>query len=65
MKNINYYENADSTQQQAYINLQSNCVLCSTTLELKFEAIGEVEIKEEAHCPSCEVRTRAKTHSLQ
>jgi hypothetical protein len=65
MKDINYYENADSANQQAYIKLQCNCVLCSTALELKFESLGEGEIKEEATCPECEIRTRAKIHSLQ
>jgi hypothetical protein len=64
MKDINYYENADSATQQAYIKMQCNCVLCNTTLELKFENLGEGEIKEEAHCPECEIRTRAKIHSL-
>lgn len=65
MKDINYYENADSATQQAYIKMQCNCVLCNTTLELKFENLGESEIKEEATCPECEIRTRAKIHSLQ
>lgn len=65
MKHITYYENPDTTQQKAYIKLQCNCVLCNTALELKFESLGENEIKEEANCPQCEIRTRAKIHSLQ
>ena len=65
MKDITYYEKADSANQKAYVQLQSNCVLCSTALELKFEAVNEGEIKEEATCPSCELRTRAKIHSVQ
>jgi hypothetical protein len=65
MKDINYYEKTESATQKAYLKLQCNCVLCSTALELKFEVVGVGEIKEEAHCPDCEIRTRAKIHSLQ
>ncbi|MBY0553712.1 hypothetical protein K2P97_04230 [bacterium] len=65
MKDINYYEKTDSASQQAYLKLQCNCVLCNATLELKFETVGDGEIKEEATCPDCEIRTRAKIHSLQ
>ena len=64
MKNIQYYEKADSKTQQAYLKIQCNCVLCNTTLEIKFETISVVEVKEEAHCPQCEIRTRAKIHVI-
>jgi hypothetical protein len=64
MKDINYYEKADSASQKAYLKLQCNCVLCGTPLELKFESVNENEIKEEATCPECEIRTRAKIFSL-
>ncbi|MGZ3724926.1 MAG: hypothetical protein ACXWQQ_03970 [Pseudobdellovibrio sp.] len=64
MKSINYYEKTDSANQEAYLKLQCNCVLCGAALELKFENVGESEIKEEATCPDCEIRTRAKIHSL-
>ena len=65
MKDITYYEKTDSANQKAYLKLQSNCVLCSTALELKYETVNDSEIKEEATCPSCELRTRAKVHSVQ
>lgn len=65
MKDINYYENTNSANQMAYLKLQCNCVLCNTALELKFEQLNDSEIKEEATCPECEIRTRAKTHTLQ
>lgn len=68
MKDISYYENAQSANQEAYLELQCNCVLCNTTLELKFEMIQDgngSEIKEEATCPQCEIRTRAKIFTLQ
>ncbi|MBC7421602.1 MAG: hypothetical protein H7328_12815 [Bdellovibrio sp.] len=65
MKDIQYYEKADSSTQKAYLKIQCNCVLCNTALELKFENLGLGVVKEEAHCPQCEIRTRAKIHSLQ
>lgn len=65
MKDITYYENTNSANQKAYLKLQSNCVLCNSALELKFESLNEGEIKEEATCPQCEIRARAKIHSLQ
>ena len=64
MKDISYYEKADSANQEAYIKLQCNCVLCNSPLELKFENLSDNEIKEEANCPECEIRTRAKIHAL-
>lgn len=65
MKDISYYENPHSASQKAYLKLQNNCVLCSSALELKFENPKEGEIKEEATCPQCEIRARAKIYSLQ
>ncbi|MEK6629043.1 MAG: hypothetical protein AABY53_10495 [Bdellovibrionota bacterium] len=65
MKDICYYENTSSANQKAYLKLQCNCVLCGTTLELRFENTSEGVIKEEATCPQCEIRARAKIHSLQ
>jgi transcription elongation factor Elf1 len=65
MKDVQYYEKTDSATQKDYLKLQCNCVLCNSALELKFELIDSTEIKEEANCPQCEIRTRAKIHSLQ
>lgn len=64
MKSISYYEKTESANQEAYLKLQCNCVLCGASLELKFETIDKTEIKEEATCPECEIRTRAKIYSL-
>lgn len=65
MKQVSYYEKTESATQDAYLKLQCNCVLCNTTLEFKFEMIAESEIKEEATCPQCEIRARAKIHAIQ
>ena len=64
MKDITYFENTLSANQQAYLKLQCNCVLCNAALELKYESLSDTEIKEEATCPECEIRTRAKIYSL-
>lgn len=65
VKDFTYYEKTDSATQMAFLKLQCNCVLCNTTLEFKFEMRGDHEIKEEATCPQCEIRARAKVHSIQ
>ena len=65
MKDVRYYEKTDTATQTAYLKLQCNCVLCNTALEFKFEMVTEDEIKEEATCPQCEIRARAKIYSLQ
>ena len=62
---IQYFERAEKKHQQDYIRLQNNCILCCTPLELQHVRNDECgEIKEEAHCPHCEVKTRAKIYTL-
>ncbi|WP_413290033.1 hypothetical protein [Bdellovibrio sp. HCB337] len=65
MNRIQYFEKADTEKHREFINSQSNCVLCGTVLELT-HAVDHIvgHIREEAHCPSCEVRTRARFHPL-
>lgn len=65
MKAFQYYEKVTTSKQKAYVQLQCHCVLCNSSLELQFESTTPLEIKEVAHCPQCEIRTRAKTHSIQ
>ena len=62
---INYFEKIDSPKHREFIISQNNCILCGTVLELKHIADRDVaEVKEEAFCPHCDVKTRAKTHIL-
>lgn len=62
---IQYFENVEKNQHREFIISQNNCVLCGTVLELRHLVDKETgQIKEEAHCTQCEVRTRAKTHNL-
>ncbi len=62
---INYFEKADLPKHREFIISQNNCVLCGTVLELRHRADqSTANIKEEAYCSCCEVRTRAKVHTL-
>ncbi len=62
---IQYFENVDSDKYREFINSQSNCVLCGSVLELSHTTDNILgHIREEARCPSCEVRTRARFYPL-
>lgn len=62
---INYFENAVTPKHQEFIEDHSHCALCGTVLELQHVVDRtSCEIKEEARCPDCEIRTRAKIHTL-
>lgn len=62
---INYFEKADTPKHREFIISQNNCVLCGTVLELNHISDRvTAAIKEEAYCCQCEVRTRAKIHTL-
>lgn len=65
LQKIQYFENARNEKHREFIASQSNCVLCGTVLELS-HAVDSIigHIREEAHCPSCEVKTRARFHPL-
>ena len=63
---IQYFEKIETPKHQEYITSQNNCVLCGSNLELRHMPVPEKnEVKEEAHCPSCEMRTRAKVFTFQ
>ncbi len=61
---LKYFEKIDHPKHREFINSQNNCVLCATELELKHHRSDEGQIKEEAYCGQCEMRTRAKIFSL-
>ncbi|MGZ3769207.1 MAG: hypothetical protein ACXVCP_11675 [Bdellovibrio sp.] len=62
---INYFEKTDLKKHREFIISQNNCILCGTVLNLKHIADRNTsEIKEEAYCPHCEVKTRARTHLI-
>lgn len=64
-KQVNYFEQINSDHHRDFVNAHNNCVLCGTVLELSHIPLADSpQIKEEAHCPECEMRTRAKIHTL-
>jgi DNA-directed RNA polymerase subunit RPC12/RpoP len=61
-----YFENIKSEDHRDFIEMHNQCSLCGCTLELRFEKNNEsAMIKEEAHCPECEMRTRRQFFSIQ
>lgn len=62
---INYFENISNDQHQEFVIAQCNCALCGSNLELQHD-VDKIsnEIREEARCPDCEIRTRARIHPL-
>ena len=64
-KKLEYFENINHPVQKEYIDSQNHCVLCGTDLELRHYADKkEKTIKEEAYCPQCTLKTRAKIYLL-
>lgn len=62
---VQYFENVENNHHREFVNAHNNCVLCGTVLELRhIREEDNKSVKEEAHCPQCELRTRAKTHTL-
>lgn len=49
-----------------FIKNQNNCGLCENELEIYVENYLETDtIKEEAHCPSCNIKARIKDYKMQ
>lgn len=61
---IQYFEKVESEDQKEFVQSQNNCVLCGSVLELRHFIEADLSIKEEAHCPECELRARAKIFTL-
>lgn len=65
ISDINYYENAETVFQKAFISVQCNCALCANNLEISVSSGADGDVKEEAFCPKCDMKLRSKTHVLQ
>jgi len=62
---IQYFEKVESNQHREFIQAHNHCILCGTVLDLRHIRVeNAIEIKEEAHCPQCDLRTRAKIYQL-
>ena len=67
---LQYFEKVENIVQKDFMNAQNNCILCGGNLELQHVRVQQAQhetpqIKEEAHCPHCDLRTRAKLYTLQ
>lgn len=50
----------------AFIEKQNQCPLCGSQLDIQVESyLEDYTLREQAHCPSCEVLTRVKDHKMQ
>lgn len=62
---VQYFERVETTNHREFIQAHNNCILCSSVLELRHvRAEQALEIKEEAYCPHCDMRTRTKNYTL-
>lgn len=73
LSKVQYFEKVESNSQKDFFNAHNNCILCGKTLELQHVRlaqspnaadINKSEIKEEARCPHCDIRTRDKIYTL-
>lgn len=65
LSKVQYFEKIESTGQREYLHSHNNCILCRTVLELQHIRIdASAEIKEEARCPQCDLKTRAKVFTV-
>lgn len=62
---INYFEKVESSRQQEFVQLNGQCTLCCSPLEMKHAIkTEENQIEEEAICVECDVRARVKIYTL-
>ena len=62
---VQYFEKVETKTHREFILAHNNCILCSSVLELRhMRSEDQVEIKEEAYCPQCYLRTRAKNYTM-
>ncbi len=62
---VQYFERIQTPQHQDFVQNHGHCVLCRNVLELKHFSQKDVnQIKEEAYCIECDVKTRAKVYTL-
>ncbi len=62
---IHFFENVESLKAREFVQSHNHCVLCRSFLELRHMCGDEKkEIKEEAYCPQCDLRTRTKVYSV-
>ena len=62
---VQYFEKIETPLHQDFVHNQGHCVLCRHALELKHtQQAEEHTIKEEAYCPECQTKARAKIFTV-
>jgi hypothetical protein len=55
-----------SQRERHFIESQNHCALCNTKLQIKVESyLEDYFLREEAECPTCQIKTRVKNHKMQ
>lgn len=55
-----------TTKHKAFIEIQNSCPLCGHWLDIKVETyLEDFNLREEAHCPKCDIPARIRNHKMQ
>lgn len=62
----NYVLETDDPKIHKFYKDQNHCCFCGHELEIKaVKRIGQVQLNEEGHCPSCNQSIIKKKHDIQ
>lgn len=57
---------SEKQEHEIVLDDENNCCLCGSALNFKHEVdYATLRIKEDAHCPSCQIQMKSKEHKLQ
>jgi len=57
---------SDKSEHEVILDDENNCCLCGSNLKFKHEVdYLTLSIKEDAHCPSCNIQMKSRSHTLQ
>ncbi len=55
-----------NSEHEVVLDDENNCCLCGTTLSFQHKVdYLTLTIKEDAHCPSCQIQMKSREHVLQ
>lgn len=65
VSNDNKYPETENNEREARIEDYTQCCLCGGQLSFKHEVdYSRLSVREDAHCPACRIRLRARDHQL-
>lgn len=57
---------SNKEEHEVILDDENNCCLCGSTLNFKHEVdYITLQVKEDAHCPSCQIQMKSKSFSVQ